>query len=180
MNTKDKMWIKSMNFCQKYCKCHQIPERSFFIKGYQIPLCARCTGIAIGQILAFFINPFIQFSWWIILFMIPLMVDGTVQYYTSYRSNNFKRIVTGIMYGFSFVSFFWGLIRFIWTLFWKVVRQATAFYAVVCFSIEFMRNLEYNNIIAMNREDFLYGKQYKTIFGEPERQDNRIVRYRQK
>ena len=59
----------------------------------------------------------------------------------------------------------------------KIVLQATAFCAVACFSIEFMNKLEYNNIIAMNREDFLYGKQYKTIFGESERQNNRIVRY---
>ena len=43
----------------------------------------------------------------------------------------------------------------------------TRFQTVACFSIEFMRKLEYNIIIAMNREDFLYGKQYKKIFREP-------------
>ncbi|MBS5794738.1 MAG: DUF2085 domain-containing protein [Clostridiales bacterium] len=26
---------------------HQIPERSFFIKGYQMPICARCVGVII-------------------------------------------------------------------------------------------------------------------------------------
>lgn len=25
--------------------CHQIPERSFFIGGHQLPVCARCTGL---------------------------------------------------------------------------------------------------------------------------------------
>ncbi len=25
--------------------CHQIPERSFFWDGYQLPVCARCTGL---------------------------------------------------------------------------------------------------------------------------------------
>ena len=25
--------------------CHQIPERSFFIEGTQLPVCARCTGL---------------------------------------------------------------------------------------------------------------------------------------
>ncbi len=25
--------------------CHQIPERSFFLDGQQLPVCARCTGL---------------------------------------------------------------------------------------------------------------------------------------
>jgi uncharacterized membrane protein len=25
--------------------CHQRPERSFFIEGHQLPVCARCTGL---------------------------------------------------------------------------------------------------------------------------------------
>jgi hypothetical protein len=32
----------------------------------------------------------------------------------------------------------------------KIISQAMAFYAVVCFSIEFIGNLEYNNIIIDN------------------------------
>lgn len=36
--------------------------------------------------------------------MIPLIVDGTVQYFTSYESNNIKRFISGILYGFSFTS----------------------------------------------------------------------------
>lgn len=31
--------------------CHQLAERSFFYKGYQFPVCARCTGVTIGQFL---------------------------------------------------------------------------------------------------------------------------------
>ncbi|MGG7175281.1 DUF2085 domain-containing protein [Clostridium neonatale] len=26
------------------CGCHQLPDRSFFIRSYQFPICARCTG----------------------------------------------------------------------------------------------------------------------------------------
>jgi uncharacterized membrane protein len=28
--------------------CHQMPERSFFIDGRQLPVCARCTGLYLG------------------------------------------------------------------------------------------------------------------------------------
>ena len=32
--------------------CHQIPERSWFIYGAQLPLCVRCTAITVGVLLA--------------------------------------------------------------------------------------------------------------------------------
>jgi len=32
--------------------CHQRPERSFFLHGQQLPVCARCTGLYAGAALA--------------------------------------------------------------------------------------------------------------------------------
>ena len=113
MTNKEKIWIKSMEWCKKYCKCHQMPERSFFIKSYQMPLCARCTGIAIGQFLALITAPFVHFSIWIATLMFPLAIDGTVQYYSKYQSNNLRRVFTGILYGFSFISTLFSLYRLI-------------------------------------------------------------------
>ena len=40
----DKKWIKLMEI-GSYLGCHQMPERSFFINGYQMPICARCVGV---------------------------------------------------------------------------------------------------------------------------------------
>ncbi len=34
-----------------YALCHQIPERSFHIGDYQLPLCARCSGMYLGAVL---------------------------------------------------------------------------------------------------------------------------------
>lgn len=106
MNTKIKFWIKSMNWCSKYWGCHQLPERSFFVNGYQFPVCARCMGIAIGYIIAILLriagvitNPLIC-----IVMVLPTTVDGSMQYITSYQSNNIKRLLTGIAFGYGFMQ----------------------------------------------------------------------------
>ena len=118
MIDKEHTWLKSMEWCGKYCRCHQMPERSFFFKGYQFPLCARCTGIALGYIVALVCLPFCALSRKgvrrgascghvsrrFVALMLPLAIDGTVQYFTPYESTNFRRVVSGFLYGFSFTS----------------------------------------------------------------------------
>jgi uncharacterized membrane protein len=82
--------------------CHRMKSRSITIKGYTLPLCARCTGILLG----YFFFPFmliagLQFSLWIGLFFnIPMVVDGWTQKRKYRMSNNMLRLSTGIMSGF--------------------------------------------------------------------------------
>ena len=96
----DKKWIRLMEIGEAL-GCHQMPERSFFINGFQFPVCARCTGMMIGYILAIVLFVFdILFDCLLCVFLIlPLVMDGVIQYKTQYISNNFKRVITGIMYG---------------------------------------------------------------------------------
>lgn len=104
LSRSEKRWLFWMEFCAKYAGCHQLPERSFFIKGYQFPICARCTGILIGYIVALIVNPFIVMPLWIPALMVPMAIDGTVQLLTRYESNQFLRVTTGLLFGYAAIS----------------------------------------------------------------------------
>ncbi len=100
-----------MRWCYKWLPitfgCHQKPERSFFVKGIQLPICARCTGEFIGMIFALFTYKIFDFSLTVnLIFMIPLIFDGFLQKLTKYESNNFKRIVTGFFFGYALIALF--------------------------------------------------------------------------
>ena len=100
MNAKDSFWIKMMSFGQRL-GCHQMPERSFFVKGYQFPVCARCTGVIIGQIveiifICFRLNMGIITA---ILLLALMGIDWFIQRINWIQSNNSRRLLTGICGG---------------------------------------------------------------------------------
>lgn len=88
-----------------YLICHRLPERSFFFKGHQFPVCARCTGFYIGFGLCILLRYFgliPKFSFNLIIACIlatPLIYDGTTQLLELRKSNNTLRFVTGVMFG---------------------------------------------------------------------------------
>ena len=95
-----------IDFCYKWLPvffaCHCRPERSFFFRGRQFPVCARCTGIMTGMLL------FALSCWWFrppfraaLILIIPLIADGTIQKKTSYESTNIRRLITGTLFGYS-------------------------------------------------------------------------------
>ena len=93
-------WIKLMQIGH-YCGCHQMPERSFFIHGYQFPLCARCTGMLVGEIitsvllpLKVLISPILS-----IVFLGIMGIDWFIQFIRLVYSTNVRRFITGIMGG---------------------------------------------------------------------------------
>jgi uncharacterized membrane protein len=84
-----------------FISCHRKPERSFFYKGIQFPVCARCTGLSIGMstLLLF------AFQVWYLpigiccAFILPTYFDGILQAYFNMESNNWRRLVTGVFAG---------------------------------------------------------------------------------
>lgn len=83
-----------------YFGCHQMPERSFFYKGYQFPVCARCTGILISIPLAVFCFFTMTVSWEMCVGMsLVMLIDWLIQFANIKQSNNARRFVTGLIGG---------------------------------------------------------------------------------
>lgn len=89
------------------CGCHCREERSFHYKGEKFPICARCTGELMGMLVSVFSCFFFRLPlFWAILIMLPMIVDGLVQMFTAYESNNIRRVVTGFLFGFGLITLF--------------------------------------------------------------------------
>ncbi len=108
--------------------CHRIPERSFFYRGTQFPVCARCTGVFLGHhsfaagyifsvLLGYELKcgagPLLVAA----LLMAPMAADWVLQEYGGIGSTNFRRLVTGVLCGVSLayisISVLMLIVRFI-------------------------------------------------------------------
>lgn len=92
--------------------CHRIPERSFFYKGRQFPVCARCTGVYMSiltvpiiRYLDFGANTLVLGG---IILAIPMAVDGLTQLFGLRKSNNHLRLVTGFIGGIGVLALAFG------------------------------------------------------------------------
>jgi uncharacterized membrane protein len=92
--------------------CHQLPERSFWVAGHQVAICARCSSIyvsfwVIGMTYALWatIYPSRIPAWkapplWAIgVAAIPLGLDGITQLFGFRTSTNLLRMITGSLVG---------------------------------------------------------------------------------
>ncbi len=94
--------------------CHQMPERSFRIGDYTFPVCARCTGVFVGQVLAvvaflfgFRCSPVLSAA------LLSLMgADWLIQRLGWMESTNPRRFVTGICGGFGLFSLYLFILLF--------------------------------------------------------------------
>lgn len=100
--------------------CHQLDERSLHVSGLALSVCARDTGIYIGifsTLLYLHIFkrrskltiPTIKISFLLLLFMLPMMIDGFGSYTHLFQSNNVRRLISGICFGFVLPYFLYPL-----------------------------------------------------------------------
>ena len=101
----DAFWIRLMKIGAA-TGCHQLNERSFSAFGYQFPVCARCTGLAAGQLFGiiasfFLLNKNILFlDVPAVLSLLFLGIDGLGQHFHKWESTNIRRLITGLLCGF--------------------------------------------------------------------------------
>ena len=91
--------------------CHRKPERSFFIKGHQFPVCARCTGFYTGLIIFLIYDYYFNIDYSLnllilsIILLIPTSIDGFTQLLNFRQSNNTLRFLTGLIGGIGLIIF---------------------------------------------------------------------------
>jgi uncharacterized membrane protein len=116
-----------------YAICHQIQERSFFLDGRQLPMCARCTGTFLGATLgltAILLRrrgrasrmPPAPVLATLILFVVLWAFDGLNSYLTFfpgvphlYEPQNWLRLTTGFLDGLAMIILVYPVFSFtIW------------------------------------------------------------------
>ena len=109
-----------------HATCHQLPERSLFIFGYEMAVCSRCFAIYMsflaGSLLFYFIRTKLKTFHiaYYVIFCIPMAIDGFAQLFGvpiprgigpdmqliwTTLSNNGLRVITGTIFGFGSALF---------------------------------------------------------------------------
>jgi len=126
-----------------YAVCHRITDRSFTIAGRQLPLCARCTGMYLGIVLAFVVLLFAGRQRWSNLpplsvlialgfFMLIMAFDGLNSYSHFfpeiphlYEPRNWLRLTTGMGTGLAMgIIVFPALAQTLWKQ--QIIRPSVA------------------------------------------------------
>ena len=87
--------------------CHQIPERSYFIDGHKLAVCARCTGIYAGFAFTLLLYPLVRSlrntstppRSLLIFAALPLAVDFSLTFFGIWENTHTSRLLTGLLLG---------------------------------------------------------------------------------
>ena len=86
------------------CFCHQLPERSWFVWGVQLPLCVRCTALTVGAAVATLVliarGPLPPWRWTVVL-LAPMSAELLLQSFGVLESVNALRAATGLLFGYA-------------------------------------------------------------------------------
>ncbi len=110
---RDERWIRWMEYGRRL-GCHQMPERSVFIRGYQFPVCARCMGVIPASFVAVIVFFWYKISVFTALILCAVMfLDWFIQQIGIRPSTNLRRFITGLIGGYGFMSLqmyaYWGI-----------------------------------------------------------------------
>ncbi len=87
--------------------CHQLPERSMHLLGYQLAVCARCFGVYFGLLAGLAVYPL----WrrideieplpriWLFLSLVPIGIDWSLTVFGIWENTHISRFVTGLILG---------------------------------------------------------------------------------
>src|SRR5271169_6890183 len=95
--------------------CHQRQDRSFFINGRQIPLCARCTGLLVGSLAVPLYLSGVRWSVATVLIS-AFAFDSVTQLVGLRSSNNWLRFVTGSGFSIAVLGLLVGGARWLWSI----------------------------------------------------------------
>jgi uncharacterized membrane protein len=87
--------------------CHQIPDRTFFLFGHPLALCARCTGLLLGistgaaLALAHWAQgrPFLGTRRWLVAAILLMFADFASPLIGLYQNTLYTRLITGLLVG---------------------------------------------------------------------------------
>lgn len=110
-STKIKTWAFFMRLGNRW-GCHQREDRSFKIKGWQFPVCSRCTGILTGQIIGIVIYFFkVRIPFYLdFIFLALMFLDWFIQFKNIKESTNIRRFITGNLAGIAQASIFLNIV----------------------------------------------------------------------
>ncbi len=119
----DAQWIRLMD-AGAAMGCHQMPERSFFIKGYQFPLCARCTGVIVSTLVATIVFFKKKLPIWLCFAMsFVMLADWGLQYLEIKESTNRRRLITGLIGGYGYTMLHMHFYNFVYHKIKELIRE---------------------------------------------------------
>jgi uncharacterized membrane protein len=93
--------------------CHQIAERSFYVAGHPLAVCARCFGVYAGFTVCLLFYPLVRSlrrtdaprRGWLVLFALPCVVDFLINFTGLWHNTHASRALTGAWLGAGAVFF---------------------------------------------------------------------------
>lgn len=87
--------------------CHQLPERSFYLAGHPLAVCARCTGLYAGLAAGVLFFPLVRplrsaltpARLWLLAAAAPTFLDFSLGFFGIWQNTHLSRFVTGALLG---------------------------------------------------------------------------------